>query len=105
MGSTNATQRIPIRHVGPFAPLLPGAAFAAPNAPERCDMAPAGYQWFSLGDGDAAAVPDAAWRWVWGGDRGGRDGLGGAGLGLDAGRLLARINNPLRLTSDFSLHF
>jgi len=37
-----------------LAPLLPGAAFAAPNAPERCDMAPSGYQWFSLGDGDAA---------------------------------------------------
>ncbi len=31
-----------------LAPLLPGAAFAAPNAPEPCDMAPSGYQWFSL---------------------------------------------------------
>jgi len=31
-----------------LAPLLPGAAFVAPNAPERCDMAPSGYQWFSL---------------------------------------------------------
>jgi len=27
---------------------LPGAAFVAPNAPEPCDMAPSGYQWFSL---------------------------------------------------------
>ena len=31
-----------------LAPFLPGAAFAAPNAPEPCDMAPSGYQWFSL---------------------------------------------------------
>ena len=31
-----------------LAPLLPGAAFAAPDAPEPCDMAPSGYQWFSL---------------------------------------------------------
>ena len=31
-----------------LAPFLPGAAFAAPNAPERCDMAPSGHQWFSL---------------------------------------------------------
>lgn len=28
--------------------LLPGAAFIAPNAPEPCDMAPSGLQWFSL---------------------------------------------------------
>jgi phospholipase/carboxylesterase len=27
---------------------LPGAAFVAPNAPERCAMAGAGYQWFPL---------------------------------------------------------
>jgi len=27
---------------------LPHAAFVAPNAPEPCDMAPFGYQWFSL---------------------------------------------------------
>ncbi len=31
-----------------WARLLPGAAFIAPNGPERCDMAPMGYQWFSL---------------------------------------------------------
>lgn len=29
---------------------LPDAAFVAPNAPERFDMAPFGYQWFSLKD-------------------------------------------------------
>jgi phospholipase/carboxylesterase len=28
--------------------LLPGAAFASPNAPERLSMAPSGYQWFPL---------------------------------------------------------
>jgi phospholipase/carboxylesterase len=33
-----------------MAPVLPGAAFVAPNAPEPCDMAPFGYQWFSLRD-------------------------------------------------------
>jgi len=29
---------------------LPQATFVAPNAPEPCDMAPFGYQWFSLQD-------------------------------------------------------
>lgn len=29
---------------------LPHAAFVAPNAPDPCDMAPFGYQWFSLQD-------------------------------------------------------
>ena len=33
-----------------LAPLLPHAAFVAPNGPEPCDMAPFGYQWFSLQD-------------------------------------------------------
>jgi phospholipase/carboxylesterase len=33
-----------------MAATLPGAAFVAPNAPEACDMAPFGYQWFSLRD-------------------------------------------------------
>ena len=32
-------------HLGP---VLPHAAFVAPNAPEPCDMGPFGYQWFSL---------------------------------------------------------
>lgn len=29
---------------------LPHAAFAAPDAPEECDMGPFGRQWFSIGD-------------------------------------------------------
>jgi len=29
-------------------PLLPGAAFVAPNGPQRCDGNPAGYQWFPI---------------------------------------------------------
>ena len=29
---------------------LPHTAFVAPNAPQPCDMAPMGYQWFSLQD-------------------------------------------------------
>jgi phospholipase/carboxylesterase len=33
-----------------LAAALPRAAFVAPNAPEACDMAPFGYQWFSLRD-------------------------------------------------------
>jgi phospholipase/carboxylesterase len=28
--------------------MLPGVEFVAPDAPEPCDMAPVGYQWFSL---------------------------------------------------------
>lgn len=31
-----------------IAPLFPDAAFVAPNAPERCTMSMAGYQWFPL---------------------------------------------------------
>src|SRR5712691_9791367 len=30
--------------------LVPEAAFVAPNAPFPCDMAPYGYQWFSVQD-------------------------------------------------------
>jgi phospholipase/carboxylesterase len=33
-----------------FAPSLPHAHFISPNAPAPCDMAPSGYQWFSLRD-------------------------------------------------------
>lgn len=33
-----------------FAPVLPQAAFVSPHAPFACDMAPMGYQWFSLRD-------------------------------------------------------
>lgn len=39
-----------------WAPLLPGVAFVAPNGPEPCDMAPFGYQWFSLQDRRPAAM-------------------------------------------------
>jgi phospholipase/carboxylesterase len=55
-----------IELAGPLGAALPDAAFAAPNAPEPCDMAPFGYQWFSLQDrepqrlardADAAAGP------------------------------------------------
>ncbi|MGE0720001.1 MAG: alpha/beta hydrolase [Alphaproteobacteria bacterium] len=35
---------------------LPHAAFAAPNAPFPCDMAPYGYQWFSLQDRSPAMM-------------------------------------------------
>jgi phospholipase/carboxylesterase len=33
-----------------FADFMPHTHFIAPNAPERCDMSPSGYQWFSLSD-------------------------------------------------------
>ena len=33
-----------------LARFLPHAAFVAPNGPEPCEMAPFGYQWFSLQD-------------------------------------------------------
>ncbi len=39
-----------------FSRLLPSAAFVSPNAPFPCDMAPYGYQWFSLQDRDPAAI-------------------------------------------------
>lgn len=35
-----------------FAALLPDAHFISPDAPFPCDMAPMGYQWFSLMDRD-----------------------------------------------------
>lgn len=37
-----------------FAPFLPDAAFLSPHAPQKCDMAPVGFQWFSL----QSAAPD-----------------------------------------------
>lgn len=43
-----------------LARFLPHAAFVAPNGPEPCDMAPFGYQWFSLQD----RRPDAMLRGV-----------------------------------------
>nr|WP_123692854.1 alpha/beta fold hydrolase [Stella humosa] len=39
-----------------FAQALPHAAFAAPDAPFPCDMAPYGYQWFSLQDRSPAMM-------------------------------------------------
>jgi len=39
-----------------FARAVPGAAFVAPHAPEPCDMAPFGRQWFSLGNRDPAEI-------------------------------------------------
>src|SRR5690242_14443060 len=39
-----------------WARLLPHAAFVAPNAPYPCDMAPYGYQWFSLQDRNPARI-------------------------------------------------
>ena len=41
-----------IELAGPLARVLPEAAFVAPNAPEPCDSAPFGYQWFSFRDRD-----------------------------------------------------
>ena len=32
--------------------ILPNTAFAAPNAPEPCDMGGGGYQWFAIARGD-----------------------------------------------------
>ncbi|QQP91423.1 dienelactone hydrolase family protein [Skermanella sp. TT6] len=36
--------------------LLPDAEFISPNAPDRCDMSPYGYQWFSLLDRSMSAM-------------------------------------------------
>ena len=37
-----------------LARFLPHAAFVAPNGPDPCDMAPFGYQWFSIQDMQAS---------------------------------------------------
>lgn len=39
-----------------FGRVLPHAAFVSPNAPEPFDMAPFGFQWFSLSDTGPAAL-------------------------------------------------
>ena len=39
-----------------LARVLPDAEFLAPNAPEACDMAPVGFQWFSLQDRSPTSV-------------------------------------------------
>jgi phospholipase/carboxylesterase len=43
-----------------FAPILPDTAFASPHAPDPCDQAPMGRQWFPLALGDLHAY----WRGV-----------------------------------------
>lgn len=49
---------------GPLAQHLPGTAFRAPNAPERCRVNPMGYQWFPIPwlDGSSEAERDAGFR-------------------------------------------
>ena len=39
-----------------WADILPYAAFVSPNAPYPCDMAPMGYQWFSVQDRSPEAM-------------------------------------------------
>ncbi|WP_282607468.1 alpha/beta hydrolase [Pelagibius sp. Alg239-R121] len=39
-----------------LAQTFPNAAFVAPNAPDPCDMAPMGHQWFSLKDRDPEVI-------------------------------------------------
>src|SRR6266571_3866936 len=39
-----------------WGPLVPDAEFVSPNAPFPCDMAPYGYQWFSVQDRSLPAV-------------------------------------------------
>lgn len=51
-----------IELAGPWARLLPHAQFVAPNGPEPYDMAPLGYQWFSLKNRDPAALLDGVKR-------------------------------------------
>lgn len=65
---------------GNLAPLLPGAAFLAPNAPEPCDMAPSGYQWFSLSSEGEAGRSDGVRRAAPALERFLDDELEGAGL-------------------------
>ena len=45
-----------------FAQHLPDAEFSSPHAPERCDMAPSGRQWFSLQSRAPEALLDGAER-------------------------------------------
>lgn len=43
-----------------WAESLPDAIFVAPDAPDPCDMAPFGYQWFSLQDRSLEAIEKGA---------------------------------------------
>ncbi|MEM9724648.1 MAG: dienelactone hydrolase family protein [Pseudomonadota bacterium] len=47
----------------PLSGILPGAAFSAPNAPERTPMSPMGYQWFPIPwlDGSSEEEMRAGW--------------------------------------------
>ena len=56
----------------PLAPHLPGTAFYAPNAPDRCTGNPFGYQWFPIPWLDGSSEQAA------------RDGLHAAAADLDA---------------------
>lgn len=44
----------------PLAPHLPDTVFVAPNAPERCTINPAGYQWFPIPYIDGSSEEEAA---------------------------------------------
>ena len=46
----------------PWGRLVPDACFAAPDAPEPCDMAPTGRQWFSLSDRSPASMAEGVAR-------------------------------------------
>ena len=46
----------------PWGRLVPHACFAAPDAPEPCDMAPMGRQWFSLSDRSPASMAEGVAR-------------------------------------------
>lgn len=46
----------------PWAAVLPDVAFIAPDAPEPCDMAPFGRQWFSLQDRTPSVLEAGARR-------------------------------------------
>lgn len=45
-----------------WADALPDTVFVSPNAPEPCDMAPYGFQWFSLRDWTEASMLEGAAR-------------------------------------------
>jgi phospholipase/carboxylesterase len=49
-----------IELAGHLGQALPDTAFVAPNAPEPCDMAPFGYQWFSLQERTPAVMAAGA---------------------------------------------
>ena len=39
-----------------FQNILPNAIFMSPNAPQKCDLNPLGYQWFDFQSGDPALI-------------------------------------------------